>query len=74
MEHSAKQMIKSKSYIGIHKHHNHVQFDSASFPIVMITGASCAMSKDINDFIELAEYKDTISGLEALTVEGKPTL
>ena len=50
--HLAKQMIKSKAYIGIHEHNNHIKFDSDLFPIVMVTDASCAMSMDINDFIE----------------------
>ena len=50
--HSTKQLIKSKAYIGIHDQHDHVTFDSDSFPIVMDTGTSCAISMDIHDFIE----------------------
>ena len=29
---------KSKAYIGIHEHHDHVKFDIDSFPIEMDTG------------------------------------
>ena len=71
---SAKQMIKSKAYMGIYEHHDHVKFYSDSFPIVMDTGASCAISIKINDFIELDKHEDTIHGLRALRGEGKGTL
>ena len=37
----------------------------------MDTGASCAMSMDINAFIELDEYIDTINGLREIRVKGK---
>ena len=37
----------------------------------MDTGASCAISININDFIELEKFKDTISGLESLQLEVK---
>jgi hypothetical protein len=64
-------MIKLKAYVGIHEHHDHVKFDSDSFPIVMDTGASCAISMDIKDFIEIDKHETTINGLGSLKVEGK---
>ena len=74
VSHKTRQMIKLKAYIGIHKYHDHFKFDSDSFPIVMDTGASCAISMDIEDFIELDEHDTTINGLGALQVKGKGTL
>ena len=49
-------------------------FDSDSFPIIMDTGASCAMSMDKNDFIELTPHSSTISGLGDLDVQGRGTI
>lgn len=49
-------------------------FDSDSFPIIMDTGASCAMSMDKNDFIELTPHSCTISGLGNLDVQGRGTI
>ena len=40
----------------------------------MDTAASCAISMNINDFIELYKHKVAISGLGSLKVEGKGTL
>ena len=63
-------MIRLKSYLSLNQYHGHTKFDSDSFPLVMETGASCAISMDIYDFIELDKHEDTISGLGALWVEG----
>ena len=67
-------MIKLKAYVGIHEYHDHFKFDSDSFPIVMDTGASCAISMDIEDFIVIDKQETTINGLGALKVEGKGTV
>ena len=40
----------------------------------MDTGASCAISMDIEDFIEIDKHDTTINGLGALKVEGKWTI
>ena len=58
----------------MYEHHDHIKFDSDSFPIVMDTVSSCAISMDRNDFIELDKHDVTISGLGALQVKGKWTL
>ena len=69
-----KQRIKSKAYIGIHEHHDHIKFDSDSFPIGMDTDTLCTISMDIKFFIEIDKHKTTINGLGALKVEGKGTV
>ena len=64
-------MIRLKSYLSLNQYHEHTKFDSDSFPIVLDTEASCVMSIDINDIIKLDRYKDDVSGLGAIRVEGK---
>ena len=49
-------------------------FDSDFTMILLDTGASCAISMDINDFIEIDSYKDKISGLGTISVKGKGTI
>ena len=64
VSHKTRQMIKLKAYVGIHEYHDHFKFDSDYFPIVMDTGASCAISIEITDFIEIDKHKITINGLD----------
>ena len=40
----------------------------------MDTGAECAISMNINNYIELDKFKDTINGLGSPQVEGKGKL
>ena len=40
----------------------------------MDTGASCSISMEIEDFIEIDKHETTINGLGALKAEGKGTV